>query len=184
MTAWHWELTLLRNAAGEAEAIYRRADATAKGIGLVSQAVTAHGGSEAASLRVAEQYLSAFGQIAKAGNTLLLPAATNDPANMVAQAMSIYKAVADNNPSTGPRCGSSCSSGMTTDRVCLGLMTMMLRLHCLSKILQVGVKRWLPGERFVHGRNLTMPVGPCCPLLLDICCRAFQTLLGETITAW
>ena len=41
--------------AGEAEAIYRRADATAKGINLVSQAVTAHGGSEAASLRVAEQ---------------------------------------------------------------------------------------------------------------------------------
>ena len=90
-------------AAGEAEAIYRRADATAKGIGLVSQAVTAHGGSEAASLRVAEQYLSAFGQIAKAGNTLLLPAATNDPANMVAQAMSIYKAVSERHPSTGSR---------------------------------------------------------------------------------
>lgn len=100
---------MLCNAAGEAEAIYRRADATAKGIGLVSQAVTAHGGSEAASLRVAEQYLSAFGQIAKAGNTLLLPAATNDPANMVAQAMSIYKVVADNHPSTGPRCGSAYS---------------------------------------------------------------------------
>ena len=90
-------------AAGEAEAIYRRADATAKGISLVSQAVTAHGGSEAASLRVAEQYLTAFGQIAKAGNTLLLPAATNDPANMVAQALSIYKTVAENHPSTGPR---------------------------------------------------------------------------------
>ena len=69
----------------------------------MSQAVTAHGGSEAASLRVAEQYLSAFGQIAKAGNTLLLPAATNDPANMVAQALSIYKTVAGNHPSTGPR---------------------------------------------------------------------------------
>ena len=91
------------NVAGEAEAIYRRADATAKGISLVSQAVTAHGGSEAASLRVAEQYLSAFGQIAKAGNTLLLPAATNDPANMVAQALSIYKTIAENRPSTGPR---------------------------------------------------------------------------------
>ena len=69
----------------------------------MSQAVTAHGGSEAASLRVAEQYLSAFGQIAKAGNTLLLPAATNDPANMVAQALSIYKTVAENHPSSGPR---------------------------------------------------------------------------------
>ena len=46
--------------AGEAEAIYRRADATAKGISLVSQAVTAHGGSEAASLRVAEQVCMPF----------------------------------------------------------------------------------------------------------------------------
>ena len=46
--------------AGEAEAIYRRADATAKGINLVSQAVTAHGGSEAASLRVAEQVCIPF----------------------------------------------------------------------------------------------------------------------------
>ena len=46
--------------AGEAEAIYRRADATAKGINLVSQAVTAHGGSEAASLRVAEQVCMPF----------------------------------------------------------------------------------------------------------------------------
>ena len=53
-------LTLCAMSAGEAEAIYRRADATAKGINLVSQAVTAHGGSEAASLRVAEQVCLPF----------------------------------------------------------------------------------------------------------------------------
>ncbi|CAL5227063.1 g9967 [Coccomyxa viridis] len=110
------KMDAINRATGEAEAIYRRADATAKGIGLVSQAVTAHGGSEAASLRVAEQYLSAFGQIAKAGNTLLLPAATNDPANMVAQAMSIYKAVADNHPSTGPRPDSGGSGTVSTSK--------------------------------------------------------------------
>ena len=37
------------------------------------------------SLRVAEQYLAAFGNIAKHGNTILLPAGANDPASMVAQ---------------------------------------------------------------------------------------------------
>ena len=78
-------------ASGEAEAIYRRADATAKGLNLVSEAVTTQGGAQAASLRVAEQYLAAFAQIAKTGTTILLPASANDPASMVAQAMSIYR---------------------------------------------------------------------------------------------
>ena len=82
---------------GEAEAIYRRADATAKGLNLVSEAVTTQGGAQAASLRVAEQYLAAFAQIAKTGNTILLPASTNDPASMVAQAMSIYRTLANGN---------------------------------------------------------------------------------------
>ncbi len=84
---------------GEAEAIYRRADATAKGINIVSEAVAGPGGSEAAALRVAEQYLAAFSNIAKEGNTLLLPAAANDPASMVAQALSIYKTVSAQNKS-------------------------------------------------------------------------------------
>ncbi|KAK9916610.1 hypothetical protein WJX75_004826 [Coccomyxa subellipsoidea] len=92
----------INRATGEAEAIYRRADATAKGIQIVSEAVTGPGGSEAAALRVAEQYLAAFSNIAKEGNTLLLPAAANDPASMVAQALSIYKTVSAQNRSLPP----------------------------------------------------------------------------------
>lgn len=42
-----------------------------------------------------------FGEIAKQGTTMLLPAATNDPASMVASALSIYKQVADGGSSTG-----------------------------------------------------------------------------------
>lgn len=76
--------------AGEAEAIFRRAEATARGLNQVSSAITAAGGAQAASYRVAEQYMAAFAAIAKEGNTLLLPASMNDPASMVAQAMSIY----------------------------------------------------------------------------------------------
>lgn len=77
-------------ATGEAEAITRRAEATAKGVTMLAEAIAANGGSQAVSLRVAEQYLDAFGEIAKKGTTLLLPAAANDPASMVAQALNIY----------------------------------------------------------------------------------------------
>jgi hypothetical protein len=41
-------------------------------------------------LAVAEKYITAFGQIAKESNTILLPANVGDAGSMVAQAMSIY----------------------------------------------------------------------------------------------
>lgn len=44
--------------AGEAAAILARAEASAEGLRLLAEAITAQGGSEAVSLRVAEQYLS------------------------------------------------------------------------------------------------------------------------------
>ena len=40
---------------GDAEAIFRRAEATAKGLGQISAAITANGGNAAASMRIAEQ---------------------------------------------------------------------------------------------------------------------------------
>ena len=49
-----------------------------------------HVGRLQAALRVAEQYVASFGNLAKAGNTLIMPAAANDAASMVAQAMSVY----------------------------------------------------------------------------------------------
>lgn len=80
-------------ATGEAEAIYRKAEATSRGITQLAQSIEASGGSQAVSLRVAEQYLDAFGEIAKKGTTMLLPASANDPASMVAQALNIYGTV-------------------------------------------------------------------------------------------
>ncbi|KAG6544022.1 hypothetical protein Mapa_014545 [Marchantia paleacea] len=83
----------VNRAKGEAEAIFAKAEATAKGIRELSEALRAEGGPEAASLRVAEQYLLAFSNIAKEGTTMLLPSNAGDPAAMMAQAMSIYKGV-------------------------------------------------------------------------------------------
>lgn len=61
------KVILLCGVPGEAEAIFRRAEATARGLGQLSTAIRADGGGAAASMRIAEQYLAAFGNIAKTG---------------------------------------------------------------------------------------------------------------------
>jgi len=85
-------LDTVNRAKGEAEAILARAEATARSVQLLSAALDAPGGAAAAQLRVAEQWLGAFGNIAKAGTTLLLPSSAADPAAMVAQALSVFRA--------------------------------------------------------------------------------------------
>ncbi|KAG8654941.1 hypothetical protein MANES_05G196100v8 [Manihot esculenta] len=86
----------VNRALGEAEAILAKAQATAKGLGLVSKALKETGGVEAASLKIAEQYIQAFGNIAKEGTTMLLPSATANPANIMAQALTMYKSLLGN----------------------------------------------------------------------------------------
>ncbi|KAL3524495.1 hypothetical protein ACH5RR_017329 [Cinchona calisaya] len=87
----------VNRAQGEAEAILAKAQATAKGIAMVSESLKKHGGVEAASLRIAEQYIHAFSNIAKESTTLLLPSSASDPASMVAQVTAIYKNLVDKN---------------------------------------------------------------------------------------
>lgn len=79
----------INRAKGEAEAILSIADATAKGLITVGQAIGQQGGHEAMNLRVAEQYVEAFANLAKTNNTILLPSDVNNPAGMIAQAMSV-----------------------------------------------------------------------------------------------
>lgn len=83
----------VNRAEGEAEAILARANATAKGIAMVSQSLKESGGAEAASLRIAEQYIQAFSKIAKEGTTMLLPSSAANPASMMSQALTIYKSL-------------------------------------------------------------------------------------------
>ncbi|XP_018468990.1 uncharacterized protein LOC108840661 [Raphanus sativus] len=83
----------VNRAAGEAEAILARAQATARGLTMLSQSIKETGGVEAASLRVAEKYIEAFGNIAKEGTTMLLPSSAENPANMIAQALTMYKSL-------------------------------------------------------------------------------------------
>lgn len=83
----------INQAAGEAEAIFLKAKATANGIEKVASAIQAKGGADAVSLTVAEQYVSAFGQLAKNGTAVVVPASAHDIGGMVAQALSIYNTI-------------------------------------------------------------------------------------------
>ena len=78
-------------AQGEAEAILAVATATAEGLRQVANAVIDQGGPEAMQLRVAEQYISQFGNLAKAGNTFVVPANLADLTSMMALATDIVK---------------------------------------------------------------------------------------------
>ena len=57
----------------------------------VAEALGAERGANAASLTVAENYVKAFGNLAKSSNTVLLPSNPGDVSGMVTQAMAIYK---------------------------------------------------------------------------------------------
>jgi regulator of protease activity HflC (stomatin/prohibitin superfamily) len=82
----------INNAQGEAEAIKAVASATAQAIRMVADAIEAPGGMNAVNLKVAEKYVEAFANVAKEGNTLILPGNLADMGGMVATAMSIVKA--------------------------------------------------------------------------------------------
>ncbi|KAL1266848.1 hypothetical protein QQF64_002523 [Cirrhinus molitorella] len=83
----------INKAAGEANAVLAKAEAKAKAIRLLSEALTQQNGNAAASLSVAEQYVSAFSNLAKESNTILLPSNTGDISSMVTQAMTIYSSL-------------------------------------------------------------------------------------------
>ena len=67
------------------------ATATAAGIRSVAEAIKLPGGQEAVQLRVAEQYIGQFGELAKKSNTIVLPANVADVGSMIALAMKLIQ---------------------------------------------------------------------------------------------
>jgi len=84
----------INEADGQAAAIRAVATATAQGIREVAAAIRTDGGMEAVQLRVAEQYVAQFGQIARHTSTVVIPANVSDVAGMIAAAMKVFSAVA------------------------------------------------------------------------------------------
>jgi regulator of protease activity HflC (stomatin/prohibitin superfamily) len=89
-------------AEGEAQAILAVAHATAEGIRKVAEAISTPGGIEAVQLRVAEQYVDQFGNLAKSGNTLVLPANLSDVGSMIALAMNVFRSGTGHHPPVMP----------------------------------------------------------------------------------
>ena len=87
---------VIMKAEAEAQKITLEANATALALRTISRAMAEQGGRDASALRIAEQYVEAFGNLAKTTNTVLLPSNVADPAAMVAQAMSVFSAVTSN----------------------------------------------------------------------------------------
>ena len=85
----------INQAEGQAAATLAMAKATAEALQKVAEATTAPGGMNAVNLQVAEKYVDAFGQIAKTGSTLVVPANLGDMSTLVASAMKIMGGVKD-----------------------------------------------------------------------------------------
>lgn len=81
----------INEADGAAAAILAIAQATAEGLRKVAETIQVPGGQEAVQLRVAEQYITKFGELAKTNNTLILPASVSDVGSMIAVAMNAIR---------------------------------------------------------------------------------------------
>jgi len=81
----------INEADGQASAIKAVASATADGLQMVAASLGSPGGKDAAQLRVAEEYVKQFGALAKASNTMILPANLTDISGVIATAMTTIK---------------------------------------------------------------------------------------------
>src|SRR6266478_980650 len=81
----------INQAQGHAAALLAIAEANAKAIRQVAEAISSPGGMSAVNLKVAEQYVAAFANLAKTNNTLIVPSNLSDLAGLVATATTVFK---------------------------------------------------------------------------------------------
>jgi len=79
----------INRAQGEATALRLIAEANAAAVRAVGEAITDKGGMDAANLKVAQEYVAAFGRLAKESNTLIVPANAADIAALITTAMTV-----------------------------------------------------------------------------------------------
>jgi regulator of protease activity HflC (stomatin/prohibitin superfamily) len=85
------QVTLIAEA--DAKRIELIATATAEGINKVAATIKEDGGIEALNMRLAEQYINQFGNLAKINNTIIMPSNVADVAGIIATAMSTVREV-------------------------------------------------------------------------------------------
>jgi regulator of protease activity HflC (stomatin/prohibitin superfamily) len=85
----------INEAAGHASEIEQVAIATANGLRAIATSISEENGLNAVNLRIAEQYLNAFGNLAKENNTIILPSNLADISSIVATATSVFNETRD-----------------------------------------------------------------------------------------
>lgn len=83
----------INEAEGRASAILAVAKATADGLKMVSDVLKSPGGADAAKLRVAEEYVKQFGELARKSTTMIVPANAAEISSMLATAFSVFENV-------------------------------------------------------------------------------------------
>jgi regulator of protease activity HflC (stomatin/prohibitin superfamily) len=81
----------INRAEGQAAAILSIAEASAEAIRKTAAAIREPGGADAVNLKVAEQYVGAFSQLAKTNNSIIIPANLSDIGGLIASAMQVVK---------------------------------------------------------------------------------------------
>jgi regulator of protease activity HflC (stomatin/prohibitin superfamily) len=81
----------INRAQGQAAAILALAEANSEAIRKMAAAIAAPGGADAVNLKVAEQYVNAFAQLAKTNNSIIVPANLSDISGLIASAMQVVK---------------------------------------------------------------------------------------------
>ena len=81
----------INRAQGQAAAILSIAQASAEALRMTAAAIAAPGGADAVNLKVAEQYVAAFAQLARTGNSVIVPANLGDMSGLIASALQVVK---------------------------------------------------------------------------------------------
>lgn len=79
----------INRAQGEATALRLVAEANAAAVRVVGEAMSEKGGMDAANLKIAQEYVEAFGRLAKTSNTMIVPANAADVSSLIATAMTV-----------------------------------------------------------------------------------------------
>jgi regulator of protease activity HflC (stomatin/prohibitin superfamily) len=94
-------------AEGEAKAIELVASATADAIRAIATATVVDGGIEALQMQLAKDFIDKWGNLAKQGTTMIIPADLGNIGAVVGSALQIVKGSSNTPPRTLPRSGTS-----------------------------------------------------------------------------
>lgn len=92
----------INEADGQAAEIEKVAEATARGLMRIAYAINKEGGQDAVNLRLAEQYIKQFGNLARTNNTMIIPATLSDVSGLVAGTAKVLDEIKGQKPAGPP----------------------------------------------------------------------------------